>query len=61
MGLVVVNIEVRPDQNCAEMFWAEISFISAETIGFLPVSGGFIRHVLRFTDNVGLPRAAMVH
>ncbi|KAH8898845.1 hypothetical protein GQ53DRAFT_742029 [Thozetella sp. PMI_491] len=29
---------------------AEVSFISAETIGFLPVSGGFIRIVPRFSD-----------
>ncbi|KAI5831862.1 hypothetical protein K523DRAFT_414646 [Schizophyllum commune Tattone D] len=29
---------------------AEIAYISAETIGFLPVSGGFIRFIPRFTD-----------
>ncbi|KAK2612514.1 hypothetical protein QQS21_001452 [Conoideocrella luteorostrata] len=29
---------------------SEVAFISAETIGFLPVSGGFIRFVTRFGD-----------
>lgn len=29
---------------------AAVSFISAETAGYLPVSGGFIRHVPIFTD-----------
>ncbi|KAH8896890.1 hypothetical protein GQ53DRAFT_680622 [Thozetella sp. PMI_491] len=29
---------------------AEVAFISAETIGYLPVSGGFIRFVPRFSD-----------
>jgi amino acid transporter len=29
---------------------AAVAFISAETAGYLPVSGGFIRHVPMFTD-----------
>ena len=35
------------------LWQAEVSFISAETIGFLPLSGGFMRFVPRFTDKVG--------
>jgi yeast amino acid transporter len=29
---------------------AGIAFISAETIGYLPVSGGFIRFIPRYSD-----------
>ncbi|KAL1745982.1 amino acid permease/ SLC12A domain-containing protein [Schizophyllum fasciatum] len=37
---------------------AEIAYISAETIGFLPVSGGFIRFIPLFTDRaLGLTTA----